>query len=130
MISSLMQRPLRGEPTRAPNRISEAGYWPATFAAHAALVIAAASALLISSAPAMAGCTGLPGITYCSDGAPAGAVTYEIDGDGRTQSYASGKISTISFRNTLGSSLHNMGVLTQSINMTGAWNFVTNFGIL
>src|SRR5262245_48710199 len=55
MISYLLQRPARGEPSRAPNRNSGLSYLRASFMVHAALAIASASALLLSAAPSSAG---------------------------------------------------------------------------
>jgi hypothetical protein len=134
MISYLLQRLLRGEPTRAPNRMSASSYRCASFMANAPLVIAAASALLLSSAPAMAACVVATGITYCGDGTPTG-VTWKTPASplhpaGSIEANVSGTISSITIGDA-GSAIYNYGVITQKIKTgAGALDLLSNFGTI
>ena len=102
--------------------------------ANAPLVIAAASALLLSSAPAMAACVVATGITYCGDGTPTG-VTWKTPASplhpaGSIEANVSGTISSITIGDA-GSAIYNYGVITQKIKTgAGALDLLSNFGTI
>jgi autotransporter-like protein len=123
MISDLLQRPVRGEPTRAPNRMPASGDRRTTFMAHAGLAAASAVALLSSSGPSPAGdIVVTQQYGWQNSGTIDGNITFTGTNVGiiRNTGSINGSITVNS-----GGKIENFGVITGNINMpTG---YVVNY---